>query len=65
MHQETTLQKIPVFFQLVLCMWQDTGENQQIWDVNVQPGTVKGVKHLKTDQFDRLCTPAYLARHVL
>jgi len=46
-------------------MWQDIGENQQIWDVNVQPGTVKGAKHSKTDQLDRLCTPAYLARHVL
>lgn len=65
MLQGATLQKIPASFQQVLCMWQDIGENQQIWDVNVQPGTVKGAKHLKTDQLDRFCTPAYLGRHVL
>lgn len=65
MLQGATLQKIPASFQQVLCMWQDIGENQQIRDVNVQPGTVKGAKDLKTDQLDRFCSPAYLGRHVL
>lgn len=65
MLQGATFQKIPASFQQVLCMWQDIGENQQIWDVNVQPSTVKGAKHLKTDQPDGFCSLAYLGRHVL
>lgn len=43
------MQKVPVPFQLLLCMCQDIGgkkkKNQQIWSVNVQPGTVKNAKH--------------------